>query len=218
MDVNVIIEGGAEIKAAHPEKYDKVQEKILKLICGFPEVSGGSIDNEPRHKGEPGTPPWNGQIRIIFENGEHLADADMDAYYDLRGKIRDLVKEAFPQVTVCDVEAWSEGFYGGSQLREAVAAALKEREVIGRFASAIRKTRENEVLPDGMAVLKIKVPQAWVDLIDEYYAITGKDRDEDMMDNIEANIEGFMLGERCGLSKRDRDRLAKKYDLDQEPS
>jgi len=141
MDIDVVVKGGEELVKLNPKQYGKVENKIVNMICGLPGVGSVTLSNEPDLAGQtdPDTSPWNGQIRIIIENGEQLPD---DAYYDLRGKIRDLVKETVPQVTVCTVEAWGEGYYGGNQLREAVAAVLKEREIIGKFASAVRKTRE----------------------------------------------------------------------------
>ncbi len=216
MDVDVVVKGGEELKELHPKQYEKLENKIVSMICDIPGVGSVVLSNEPERSAgwDPDYPPWEGKINIIIDGGENLYDIDSGVYSDLTGKIRALVHEAFPKVEVGRVEAWSYGYYQGHQVREALAKVLEEGGIIGQFAAAIRNIRkEDEPLPDGTGVLKIQVPQNWLDFIDEYYRITGKKRDTDLMSNIWANIEGLMLDEMGGLSGAARDRLVKKYDL-----
>lgn len=63
-----------------------------------------------------------------------------------------------------------------------------------------------------MATLKIRVPARWADFIEEYYRITGLNRDDDMRSDIASCMEGFML-ESGNLSIPERIRLFEKYQL-----
>ena len=68
------------------------------------------------------------EVKIIFEGGEKLIEADMDAYYKLTDKMKALVKETFPQVQCCYFETWGPGYYHRAAIKKAVAEVLKEPE------------------------------------------------------------------------------------------
>jgi hypothetical protein len=61
-----------------------------------------------------------------------------------------------------------------------------------------------------MVELKIKVPARWVNFIEDYYQVTGRNRDEDLRSSVFASIEGFMLPE---LNAKDKIRLIEKHQL-----
>ncbi|MGB8219236.1 MAG: hypothetical protein WCE46_02500 [Methanoregula sp.] len=63
-----------------------------------------------------------------------------------------------------------------------------------------------------MAELKIKVPERWTNFIDEYYEVTGINREMDMMSSMESIITGLMI-EGGQISLNDRVRLVDKYKL-----
>lgn len=44
-----------------------------------------------------------------------------------------------------------------------------------------------------MTELKIKIPERWLNFINDYYEVTGKNRDKDMCGTIKAAIEGVMI-------------------------
>ena len=59
------------------------------------------------------------------------------------------------------------------------------------------------------AELKIKVPERWLNFIEEYYSLVDRDRDEDLQSNMEATLEMFIED----LDAKDRIRLVQKYQL-----
>jgi predicted secreted Zn-dependent protease len=63
-----------------------------------------------------------------------------------------------------------------------------------------------------MVELKIKIPERWANFIDEYYKVTGVNREKDMMSSIESIITGLMI-EGGRISLKDRVRLVDKYKL-----
>ncbi|MGB8219235.1 MAG: hypothetical protein WCE46_02495 [Methanoregula sp.] len=142
MDIDITIKGGEELYELHPKKYDKIEDKISEMILdSFPEVGGTSIAKERL-----GVTPARQKdlrkeitdVKIIVEGGDHLLDVDMNAYYEMVDKIKALVKATFPKVRYCDVGAWGPGYYGGDQIRKAVADVLKEKKFIDELASAVR--------------------------------------------------------------------------------
>jgi hypothetical protein len=63
-----------------------------------------------------------------------------------------------------------------------------------------------------MAELIIKLPARWVNFIEDYYKVTGVNREKDMKGTIASNIQGFMI-EDDRLSLKDRIRLVEKHKL-----
>ena len=61
-----------------------------------------------------------------------------------------------------------------------------------------------------MAELKIKIPARWLNFINEYHEVAGRDLDENMRDTIKAAIESWMIPE---LSAKDTIRLVEKHNL-----
>jgi len=61
-----------------------------------------------------------------------------------------------------------------------------------------------------MVELKIKIPARWLNFINEYHEVAGRDLDENMQDTIKTAIEGFMISE---LSAKDKVQLVEKYQL-----
>ncbi|AGB02405.1 hypothetical protein [Methanoregula formicica] len=68
------------------------------------------------------------------------------------------------------------------------------------------------MVKEKMATLKIRVPARWAEFIEEYYRITGLNRDDEMRGNIASSMEGFML-ESGEISMLERSRLIEKYHL-----
>ncbi|HNX18271.1 MAG TPA: hypothetical protein PKM50_08110 [Methanoregula sp.] len=142
MDIDITIKGGEELLKLHPKKYERIEEKIGNMFMdGFPEVTSTCIDREAWE-----TSPRSEQdrlkeittVRIFMEGGGSLIEIDTDAYFEMVGKIKALVKETFPQVLYCDVESWGLGYYRGDQVRKALADILSEGKFINELASAIR--------------------------------------------------------------------------------
>jgi hypothetical protein len=69
------------------------------------------------------------------------------------------------------------------------------------------------MVKEKMAELKIKIPVRWLNFIDDYYQVTGVNREKDMMSTMESIIEGFMIENRDCLSLKDRVRLVEKHKL-----
>lgn len=63
-----------------------------------------------------------------------------------------------------------------------------------------------------MTELKIKIPVRWLNFINEYYEVVGRDRDEDLVEMVKAQIEMPMLEDEC-LPTKERVRLYDKYQL-----
>jgi hypothetical protein len=61
-----------------------------------------------------------------------------------------------------------------------------------------------------MVELKIKLPARWVAFMEDFYQVTGMERDRDLRSTIKASIEGFMLPE---LNAADTVRLVEKHQL-----
>lgn len=61
-----------------------------------------------------------------------------------------------------------------------------------------------------MAELKIKIPERWMNFIDDYFEVTGRDSDEEFKDCIRATIEMF-IGD---LDNKETVRLVEKHHLE----
>ena len=63
-----------------------------------------------------------------------------------------------------------------------------------------------------MVELKIKIPERWMNFIDEYYLVTGRDRNEDLTKMVKSQIEMPMIEDDL-LSINERLQLVEKYQL-----
>lgn len=63
-----------------------------------------------------------------------------------------------------------------------------------------------------MAELKIEIPERWLNFIEEYYQVTGRDRAEDLIETVKTMIEMSMLDDDL-LSAKEEVRLHEKYQL-----
>jgi hypothetical protein len=63
-----------------------------------------------------------------------------------------------------------------------------------------------------MVKMEVEIPERWMNFIDEYCQVTGRDRNQELIKTIKAEIEIPFLEDEC-LSKKDRVRLYDKYQL-----
>lgn len=66
------------------------------------------------------------------------------------------------------------------------------------------------MVTEKMTELKIVIPERWLNFINDYYQVCGRDRDEDLVMMIKAQIEMPMLEDEL-LPVKDRVRLHDKY-------